>query len=127
MARFTAIPDVPTQVAAEWESQMLDAIKQNVELLAGLRGEADQASRAVTRGMIRIRETPRAVFSRVDDLTVRGEGVTISPPGVSVPSFADYARLVTDVGNLALNMQRLAVDIENLRDSVNLLIRQMRG
>lgn len=125
MARFTAIPDVPTQVAAEWESQMLDAIKQNVELLAGLRGEADQSSRAVTRGMIRIRETPRAIFSRVDALTVRGEGVTIS--GASVPTFADYTRLVTDVGNLALNMQRLAVDMENLRDSVNLLIRQMRG
>jgi len=127
MARFTAIPDVPTTVSAQWEAQMLDALKQNVELLAGLRGEADRQSQAVTKAMVRIRRTPTAVFSRVDPLTVRGEGVTISPPGATMPTFTDYTRLITDVGNLSLNMQRLAADVKNLRDAVDVLINQLRG
>jgi len=127
MARFTAIPDVPTTVAAQWEAQILDAIKQNVELLAGLRGEADQISQAVTKGMVRIQKAPNPIFSRVSPLTVKGEGVTISPPGATMPTFTDYTRLITDVGNLSLNVQQLSIDLANLRQAVDILISQLKG
>lgn len=125
MARFAAIPDVPTAVGAQWEAQMLDALKQNVELLAGLRGEADQASRAITRSTVRIQRAPAPTFGRVDDLTVLGEGFTIS--GVQVPSFGDYNRLIKDVDNLAGSVQRLANDVTNLRDTIDILLRQLKG
>ncbi len=125
MARFAAIPDVPVNVGAQWEAQMLDAIKQNIELLAGLRGESDKASQAITKSAVRIRQTPAPVFSRVDNLTAKGEGFTIS--GVQVAGFTDYTRLIKDVNNLATNVQRLSIDVSNLRDTINILIRQLRG
>lgn len=127
MARFAAIPDVPTTAGAQWEAQILDALKQNVELLAGLRREGDQATRAVTKGMIRVNRVPLPVFTRVQPFTVRGEGVNITPPGVDVPLLADYGRLLTDVGNLATNVQQLAVDVQNLRAVLDALISQLRG
>lgn len=115
MARFTAIPDVPTRVAAEWEAQMLDALKQNVELLAGIRGEADAASRAIRRGDVRVRLVPTPTFSRV---TAEAKGFTIS--GERVADFDDYNKLINDV-------QRLGNDVATLRQVVNTLITQMRG
>jgi hypothetical protein len=115
MARFTAIPDVPTRVAAEWESQMLDALKQNVELLAGLRGESDSISRAIRRGDVRVRLVPVPTFTRV---TAEAKGFTIS--GERVADFDDYNKLINDV-------QRLGNDVVLLRQVVNALISQMRG
>lgn len=115
MARFTAIPDVPTRVGAQWEAQMLDALKQNVELLAGLRGESDNISRAVRRGDIRIRSVPNPTFTRV---TAEAKGFTIS--GERVADFDDYTKLINDV-------QRLGNDVVLLRQVVNALIAQMRG
>lgn len=115
MARFTAVPDVPTQVSAAWEAQMLDALKQNVELLAGIRGESDSSSRAVLRGDIRVQSAPSPTFARV---TAELKGFTIS--GSPVPDFNDYVKLANDV-------QRLGNDVALLRQVVNALIAQMKG
>lgn len=115
MARFTMIPSVPTQVSSAWEAQMLDAVKQNVELLAGIRGESDLSSRAVLRGDVRVQVAPAPTFARV---TAEIKGFTIS--GERVASFDDYAKLVNDV-------QRLGNDVALLRQVVNALIAQMKG
>jgi hypothetical protein len=115
MARFTAIPDIPTNVGAEWEAQMLDALKQNVELLAGIRGESDLVSRAVQRGDVRVRVPGTPTFTRV---TAEAKGFTIS--GERVASFDDYNKLISDV-------QRLGNDVALLRDIVTVLISQLRG
>ena len=37
--RYSGIPAVPTTGVDEWQVRMLSAIKENVELLAGIRGE----------------------------------------------------------------------------------------
>jgi len=116
MARFTAIPDVPTRVNSQWEAQMLDALKQNVELLAGLRGELDARSRAVVRGDIRVRTVPIPTFTRV---TAQAKGFTLST-GERVADFDDYNQLINDV-------QRLGNDVALLRNVVNALILQMKG
>lgn len=115
MARFTAIPDVPTNVAAQWESQMLDALKQNVELLCGIRGETDRISQALLRGTVNVRNVPPSDFGR---LTAEGKGFTVS--GVEVASLDDFGKLINDV-------QRLANDVARLQLFLNTLIGQLRG
>jgi hypothetical protein len=115
MARFTAIPDIPTAVGAEWEAQMLDAIKQNVELLCGIRGEADRVSQALLRGIVRVRPLLPPEFTRI---TAVGEGFIIS--GQEVAGLQDYVKLLNDV-------QRLAIDVERMRNSFDALIQQLRG
>ena len=51
MARFTAIPAVPQGGITDWQSVLITTVKENVELLTGLRGEADLASKAITKAV----------------------------------------------------------------------------
>jgi len=115
MARFTAIPSVPTGNVTEWQGQIFRALKEDVELLAGIRGEADLASKAVTRGQLRVNQTAQPTFSRV---SATGKGYTIS--GQNVPDLDDYGKLINDV-------QLLANDVATLRNIVNTLIAQLKG
>jgi hypothetical protein len=115
MARFTAIPSVPTGNVTEWQGQIFRALKEDVELLAGIRGEADLASKAVTRSQLRVNQTAQPTFSRV---SATGKGYTIS--GQNVPDLDDYGKLINDV-------QLLANDVATLRNVVNTLIAQLKG
>jgi hypothetical protein len=115
MARFTAIPSVPTGNVTEWQGQIFRALKEDVELLAGIRGEADLASKAVTRGQLRVNQTAQPTFSRV---SATGKGYTIS--GQNVADLDDFGKLINDV-------QLLANDVATLRNIVNTLIAQLKG
>lgn len=115
MSRFSPIPNVPQSGVDFWQVQTLSAIKENVELLAGTGGELDGVSRAVTRGDVRVGSAPTQTMRQV---TATGAGFTIS--GVQVPSLDDYVNLVT-------NVQQLANDVASLRNTVNVLINQLRG
>lgn len=115
MSRFTAIPAIPTSNVTEWQGQIFNSLKENVELLAGIRGEADQASKAVTRGQLSIKAAPTATFSRV---SATGKGYTIS--GQNVADLDDHAKLISDV-------QLLANDVAALRNTLNALLGQLKG
>lgn len=125
MARFSAIPDIPVSAAAEWQSQVLEAMKQNVELLAGIRGESDRASKAVLQGAVKIKSLPEPTYNKAYQMTVQGKGYSVS--GVDVAGFKDYVKLINDVGSLSADIQRLANDVNNLRDGLQILINQLRG
>jgi hypothetical protein len=114
MTRFAAVPNVPT--TGTWETHILETLKQNVELLAGLRGESDGASRAVLRGSVTIGAITQAYYT---GLTASGEGYVLSG-GQQVPTAEDYIKLVT-------NVQQMGNDIAILRDVINTLLTQIQG
>jgi hypothetical protein len=114
MSRFTGIPELPPDLG-EWEYRTLTAIKQNLELLTGTRGELDGASKALVRSDVTV-VPPTAV--QFQALAARGAGVSIS--GVAVPSLDDYTILLQDV-------IRLSQDVTVLRATVSTLIGQLRG
>lgn len=113
--RYAAIPDIPTTGMSNWQSQTLSALKENVELLAGIRGEKDGASKAVLKAQLTLPSSPIQTMQRV---TATGAGFTIS--GVRVPSLDDYSSLLN-------NVQQLANDVAALRTTVNTLIQQLKG
>lgn len=115
MSRFTGIPDIPQSGVDEWQFRTLDAIKQNVELLAGIRNETDGASAAVLRSNITTRPPAVAQFQ---GLSAKGNGFTIS--GVQVPTLDDYTALLRD-------FQLLSQDVAVLRSALVSLISQLRG
>lgn len=115
MSRFTAVPSVPTGNMTEWQGQILRALKENVELLSGIRGEADLQSKAVTVGQVRVNSTAAPTFSRV---SATGKGYNIS--GQNVADLDDFGKLINDV-------QLLANDVATLRNTVNALIAQLKG
>jgi hypothetical protein len=112
--RFTAIPPVPQQGLTDAQFTLLNAIKENVELLTGARGATNGAA-ALTRGSITVLGAPTQTMQRV---TAEGRGFTIS--NVMVPSLDDYI-------NLVANVQQLANDVAALRSTVNALLNQLRG
>jgi hypothetical protein len=115
MSRFTGIPSLPQQGVDEWQFRILGAMKQNIELLIGARGEQDLSSRALLKSSVRITGAPEPSLRSVSAV---GSGFTIS--GAQVPSLADYQALVRDV-------QLLANDVAQLRATVNVLISQLRS
>tara|TARA_R110000803_G_scaffold58067_8_gene116267 strand:- start:813 stop:1169 length:357 start_codon:yes stop_codon:yes gene_type:complete len=115
MSRFAAIPEVPQGDIPLWQSVLFSILKENVELLTATRGEFDEQSRAVVRGDITADAAPIMTLVQI---TARGEGFTIS--GSDVAGLADFVRLISDV-------DRLAVDVANLRDTVNHLVANLKS
>lgn len=115
MARFSAVPEIDQSAISTWQGQVLVALKENVDLLTGARGEPGGGSQAVTRASLTVAPPAAQTMKQV---TARGQGYTIS--GVSVPSIEDYSKLVTDV-------QKLSNDVSALRATVETLIRQLRS
>jgi hypothetical protein len=115
MSRFAGIPSLPQIGVEDWQYRILTAMKQNIELLVGTRGEQDSSSRAVVKSSVTITKAPEPTIRAV---SAEGSGISIS--GAQVPSLADYQALVVDV-------QSLTNDVAQLRAAVNTLISQLRS
>ena len=114
-ARFSAIPNPPQSEMTGWQFYMLNALKENVELLTGARGEKDGASRAITKAAVTVK--PGATQS-MRQLTAQGSAVNLE--GAVVPDMTDYIELLK-------NVQALANDVAAVRETLNTLIGQLRG
>lgn len=114
MARFTAIPALPQANISPTEVMILGALKENVELLVGIRGESDNASRALIRGQVVVNTAPEQTMTRV---SATGAGFNIN--GTQVAGLEDFGRLISDV-------QKLANDVANIRATLNALIQQLK-
>jgi len=114
--RFAAIPNIPQADLTAWESIMLKALKENVELLIGSRGEVDNASRAITFGYI---EVARPAALVLINITARGTGPTLGT-GEVVASLEDHIRLINDVSTLAGDVVRLRATVDALIDDLTL-------
>ncbi len=115
MARFSAIPNPPQSEMSGWQYYMLNALKENVELLTGARGEKDNASRAITKAAVTVTQAPAQTMRQVT-----AQGAAVNLDGAVVPAMDDYIELLK-------NVQALANDVATLRATLNTLIGQLRG
>lgn len=115
MARFSAIPNPPQSEMSGWQYYMLNALKENVELLTGARGEKDNASRAITKASVTVTQAPAQTMRQVT-----AQGAAVNLDGAVVPAMDDYVELLK-------NVQALANDVATLRATLNTLIGQLRG
>ena len=114
--RFVSVPAVPTNTDLNQQlTVLIENIKENVELLTGLRDEADRISKSVTQGQVTVLSLPT---QNMQQLSAKGVGFTIS--GQDVVSLEDYGKLLLDV-------QVLANDLKSTRASLNALILQIKG
>ena len=111
--RFSAIPNIPQQGLTDWQFVTLNAMKENLDLLTGARGNI--TGTAITKGNITVVDVPAQSMQRV---TAEGVGYTVS--GVTAPSLDDYGKLIT-------NVQQIANDVAALRTTLNTLITQLKG
>ncbi len=113
--RHVATPEVPNTLL-DWQAVLFSAIKENVELLTGTRGESDLASMAIVRGDITVQQVGNQVMGSVT--TSGDDGYTISAQDVA--ALSAFRNLRTDV-------QRLANDLATTRRALDLLIRNVTG
>ena len=113
--RFTSVPAVPQGGFTDYQTVLIGAVKENVELLTGLRGEVDVVSKAVTQGQITVNQMGQ---QKMQQVTAKGTGFTIS--GQEVAGLDDVAKLILDV-------QTLASDVAEMRATLNFLIQQLKG
>ena len=111
--RFTAIPEVPIGIT-DAQTLLISAVKENVELLTGFRNEDDSNSKSITKGDITVRE---GQIQKMRQISAKGKGFTIS--GETVVSLEDYGKLLTDV-------QQLANDLDSTRALLNALVNQIK-
>jgi hypothetical protein len=113
---FSALPPVPTADNREWLYRFNNAMKQNMELLTGQRGQA--SSRAILTGQVSLNAVPELNMRQV---TATGVGIAVNSAATTpVATQADYVKLIIDV-------QTLANDVAAIRATLNSLIEQLKG
>ncbi len=117
--RFTSVPAVPQGGFTDYQTVLIGAVKENIELLTGLRGEADVVSKAITQGQVTVNQMGQ---QKMQQVTAKGDGSTITISGTAY----DLANL-SDVRKLIVDVQTLAGDVAEMRATLNFLIKQMRG
>lgn len=94
---FVALPPVPTSGLSEAEFQLLAALTQNISVLTG---QVSSSSKAIVPGQLTLAFAPDG----------QATGVSAS-----------------DVVTLAAELQILISDVQALRDTLNILIAQLRS
>lgn len=117
--RFTSVPAVPQGGFTDYQTVLIGAVKENVELLTGLRGEVDTASKAVTQGQVTVNEMGQ---QKLQQTSAKGTGsvITISGTAYELANLDDVRKLIVDV-------QTLAGDVAEMRATLNFLLRQLKG
>jgi hypothetical protein len=110
MPQYQGIPNIPNESIPQWQYDVLAAMKENLEILMGVRGDTP----AVTTDLVRVSPQNWQLMTQV---SARGEFTTSAATGV--PTIADYIRLLNDV-------QLLASDVARIQDALNTLIKNTR-
>ena len=114
--RYAAVPAVPQgQLSGGATIVLVTALKENVELLCGTRGEDDLASKAVAIDQVKLN-----TLSNQDALAVNAKGTGNTISGTNVPNYDHYVKLINDV-------QTLMNDVFATREALNTLIAQLKG
>ena len=130
MAKFTAIPAVPSSGVPDWEVQTLSAIKANIELLLGLINKSSLDTQAVLKRS----------FTLTDPGLPKITAITpISVGSISYTTISGYDFIITNTGSwnsipttLATcgyfeDLERIKADIANIRTAVESITTKLRG
>lgn len=110
---FTSMPALPQAGVTADELKFLSAVRDNLQLLIGGNPKS-LGNAAIVRGSISVAKVTTVNLPQV---TSKGGGFTIS--GVNVASGVEFNKLVGDV-------QKLLVDVDNLRITLNTLVGQLK-
>lgn len=109
MPNFAPIRDVPPGVT-EWEYSILTSMKENLEMLEGLRGD----SKACQTGSI----TASVATANLNQILATGSGFSYT---------SGNETFVADYQKLYLTVVYLANDVKSLRETVATLIEQLQS
>lgn len=123
MPSFIPIPGIPVSGASDWQVRTIGGLKQNVELLCGIRGESDSASAAILKGNIQPRQllSPLITAARTLPLYTTtsfsyggNQILTYNTESVSIPSVINIAARYSDAVLVLQELENLRVAVAKL-------------
>ena len=123
MPSFIPIPAVPISGASDWQVKTIGALKQNVELLCGIRGESDSASTAILKGNIQPNQllSPLITSARTLPLYTTtsfsyggNQLLTYNTDSVSIPATINVAARYSDAVLVLQELENLRVAVAKL-------------
>lgn len=123
MASFVPIPPVPYSGASAWQVKTIGTLKQNVELLCGIRGESDLASAALLKGGI---DPTAYIFPNIStartlplytttSFSYSGNQVlTYNTDSATIPAVINVAARNSDAALLLQELENLRTAVANL-------------
>lgn len=119
---FAPIPPVPISGAAEWQVRTIGALKQNVELLCGIRGEKDLASAALLKGDVNVGQVSASITEArtlplyaTTSFSYGGNQVlTYNTESASIPVAINAAARYSDAVLLLQELENLRVAVAEL-------------
>lgn len=106
MPQFQAIRDVPQSGVQQWEMDMLNQIKENLELMMGVR---QAGVKAVLTDAVGVVQAENITMKRS---SAQPTGYNIS--GNLVADFNQFVQLIKDVNELANNVLTLQLQVNTL-------------
>lgn len=130
MARFTALPALPTSGVPDWEQQTLSALKLNIELLLGQINKNDIVSQAALKkdfsftspGLPQITAITPVSVGSISSVNVAGTDFIITNTG----SWNSIPTTLATCG-YSEELLRLRGDIANIRVAVESITNKLRG
>jgi hypothetical protein len=130
MSRFVPIPAIPVSDVPDWEVRTLNALKVNIELLTAILNKSDPTRQALLKQTYTLPQVPLPTITSIpfpsvgqlgSDIAYDSSGNTLfwvqGPPAV--------AGSINSLGTIA-DLERLRVDIANIRTSVEAIIQQFK-
>lgn len=137
MSRFAAMPQAPRFGVPDWEVRILDAMRQNVELLINQRRESDQASVAVLESTYNFSTVLRPTLLRqyTPQTLIQWQVLNIKELGTGSAQPCFWWGGVPDQFNATLQyntvsrttMDAIGADVKALRATVNEIVTRLRG
>lgn len=115
MPQYQGLPAIPAEQIPQWQYDVLSAMKENLEIMMGQRGQG----RVVTNDAVGVVPAERQIMKQ---LSARGNYYDLAVTGgtISFPTLEDYVKLLNDV-------QQLAIDVANIQSALNALLENMRS
>lgn len=119
---FVPIPPVPFSGASDWQVRTIGALKQNVELLCGIRGEKDLASAALLKGDVNVGQVSGTIaeartlplYSTTSFSYSGNQVLTYDTESASIPVAINAAARYSDAVLLLQELENLRVAVANL-------------
>lgn len=130
MARFTALPALPTSGVPDWEQRTLSALKLNIELLLGQINKNDLSSQVALKkdfsftspGLPQITAITPVSVGSISSVNVAGTDFIITNTG----SWNSIPTTLATCGYLE-ELVRIRADITNIRIAVEAITNKLRG
>jgi hypothetical protein len=130
MSRFVPIPAIPISDVPDWEVRTLNALKVNIELLTAILNKSDPTRQALLKQTYTLPQVPLPTITSIPFPSVGQLGSDIANDSSGNTLFwvqgpPNVASSINSLGTIA-DLERLRVDIANIRTSVEAIIQQFK-